>query len=224
MATNFPASVDSLTNPTAGDGLNSPSHSGQHANANDAIEAIEGYLLTGVGTNQLIKITPTSASGGTISSTGTVTTTGSVATITANGVFSSTYDDYKIIFTGPANIGGQEIRMTFGGITTGYYSTGAFYDASSSPASGFNSPNQSFFSLGYSGTQLMRYEVDLHGVNSSRGKVANVQWSSYDSTASTAGDTYLWSVSTATTTALTIYIAANTLAAGCSLKIYGLKK
>jgi len=224
MPTNFPSSVDALTNPVAGDGLNSPSHSGQHANANDAIEAIEGYLLTGVGTNQLIKITPSSATGGTISSTGTVTTTGSVSSITVNGVFSSTYDDYKMIFTGPANIGGQEIRMTFGGITTGYYSTGAFYEATSSTVSGFNGPNQAFFSLGYSGTQLMRYEMDLHGVNSSRGKVANVQWASYDSTTSYAGDTYLWSVSTATATAMTISIASSTLATGCSLKVYGLKK
>lgn len=45
MATNFPTSVDSLVNPTTSDSLNSPSHSAQHANANDAIEAIETYLL-----------------------------------------------------------------------------------------------------------------------------------------------------------------------------------
>jgi len=41
MATNFPTSLDSLTNPTSSDALNNPSHSAQHANANDAIEALE---------------------------------------------------------------------------------------------------------------------------------------------------------------------------------------
>lgn len=46
MATNYPGSLDSLTNPAAGDALNSPSHAGQHANANDAIEAIEAELGT----------------------------------------------------------------------------------------------------------------------------------------------------------------------------------
>ena len=46
MPTNFPSSVDSLTNPVSNDSLNSPSHSLQHTNANDAIEAIEGYLLS----------------------------------------------------------------------------------------------------------------------------------------------------------------------------------
>jgi hypothetical protein len=44
MATNFPTSVDALTNPVSNDSLNSPSHSAQHANANDAIEAIETYM------------------------------------------------------------------------------------------------------------------------------------------------------------------------------------
>jgi hypothetical protein len=44
MATNFPASLDSLTNPVAGDSLNSPSHAGQHANANDAIEALQAKV------------------------------------------------------------------------------------------------------------------------------------------------------------------------------------
>lgn len=46
MATNYPGALDSLTNPAAGDALTSPSHSAQHANANDAIEAIETELGT----------------------------------------------------------------------------------------------------------------------------------------------------------------------------------
>jgi len=45
MATNFPTSVDVLTNPIASNSQNSPSHAGQHADANDAIEAIETYVL-----------------------------------------------------------------------------------------------------------------------------------------------------------------------------------
>jgi hypothetical protein len=44
MATSFPASLDTLTNPTSGDSLNSPSHSGQHADANDAIEALQAKV------------------------------------------------------------------------------------------------------------------------------------------------------------------------------------
>jgi hypothetical protein len=47
MATNFPTSLDSLTNPLSTDPLNNPSHADQHANVNDAVEALE----TKVGAN-----------------------------------------------------------------------------------------------------------------------------------------------------------------------------
>jgi microcystin-dependent protein len=44
MSTNFPTSLDSLSNPSSGNTLNSPSHSTQHANANDAIEVLEAKV------------------------------------------------------------------------------------------------------------------------------------------------------------------------------------
>ena len=47
MGTNFPASQDNFSNPTATSTLSSPSHSQQHSDVNDAVEAIEGALLDG---------------------------------------------------------------------------------------------------------------------------------------------------------------------------------
>ena len=47
MATNFPTSLDNLSNPAGSDPVNNPSHAVQHANVNDAIEALE----TKVGVN-----------------------------------------------------------------------------------------------------------------------------------------------------------------------------
>jgi microcystin-dependent protein len=44
MATNFPASLDTLSNPTGSNTLSSPSHASQHGNANDAIEAIQAKI------------------------------------------------------------------------------------------------------------------------------------------------------------------------------------
>jgi hypothetical protein len=44
MATNFPGSLDTLTNPTSSDSLSSPSHSAQHANVNDAVEALQAKV------------------------------------------------------------------------------------------------------------------------------------------------------------------------------------
>lgn len=44
MATNFPTSLDSLTNPQGTDSVQAVSHAAQHANANDAIEALEAKV------------------------------------------------------------------------------------------------------------------------------------------------------------------------------------
>ena len=41
MSVNFPTTLDVFVNPTATDYLNSPSHAGQHANANDILELLE---------------------------------------------------------------------------------------------------------------------------------------------------------------------------------------
>ena len=41
LATNFPTSLDTLTNPDGTSSLSNPSHAQQHANANDAIEALQ---------------------------------------------------------------------------------------------------------------------------------------------------------------------------------------
>jgi hypothetical protein len=46
MASSYPGALDSFTNPTATDSLNDPTvpHATQHADANDAIEAVQGEL------------------------------------------------------------------------------------------------------------------------------------------------------------------------------------
>ena len=43
----YPTALDAFTNPTGSDRLSSPSHSSQHADVNDAVEAIEARLGTG---------------------------------------------------------------------------------------------------------------------------------------------------------------------------------
>lgn len=47
MATNYPTSLDSFTNPSPGSTLSSPSHSGQHSDINDAMEAVQAKLGVG---------------------------------------------------------------------------------------------------------------------------------------------------------------------------------
>ena len=45
MASSFPGAIDSFTDPLSGSALNSPSHSAQHADLNDAAEKIETFVL-----------------------------------------------------------------------------------------------------------------------------------------------------------------------------------
>lgn len=44
MATNFPSSLDAFTNPTSGDTLDNPPHDQQHADVNDAVEALQAKV------------------------------------------------------------------------------------------------------------------------------------------------------------------------------------
>jgi len=79
VATNFPASLDSLTNPTSSDSLNSPSHSAQHANSNDAIEALQakvGVDSSAVTTSLDYKVAQLEALGGYTDYSGSITFTG----------------------------------------------------------------------------------------------------------------------------------------------------
>jgi len=47
VTTNFPSSIDAFTNPTSADTLDNPPHDQQHADINDAMEAVQTSLLDG---------------------------------------------------------------------------------------------------------------------------------------------------------------------------------
>jgi len=114
MATNFPASLDSLTNPTSSDSLNSPSHSAQHANVNDAVEALQAKVgadssavttsldykvaqLEAISHGKILQIVSTfSNTGFTTSSTSFVDVTDATLSITPTSVTSKVF----IMFSG----------------------------------------------------------------------------------------------------------------------------
>ena len=74
MATNYPTSLDALTNPTSSDSMSSPSHSGQHADANDAIEALQakvGVNSSAVTTSLDYRVTQLESGGGSMTTSAT---------------------------------------------------------------------------------------------------------------------------------------------------------
>ncbi len=129
MPTNFPTSVDNFTNPTANDSLNLPSHSTQHANANDAIEAVEDYLLNGGQGMTLVKKQVVGTA---------------VSSVILTSAFSATYQNYRVLYTGgvASSTNYIEVQMRVGSTTStsSYYSSimGSNYSGGSIGAAGSN--------------------------------------------------------------------------------------
>jgi len=107
MATNFPTTLDTLTNPLSTDALNSPSHSAQHANANDAIEALEakvGADSSAVASSHTYKITQLETNGVTLTGSQTLTnktlTSPTINTATISGaVLKETEETWNVSAT-----------------------------------------------------------------------------------------------------------------------------
>lgn len=93
MATNWPTSRDTFTNPSSGDTLDSPSHAAQHANINDAVEAMQ--LHAGL---VLVK-QQTIGSG--------------VASVTVTDAFSAQFYNYRIMLSSGYTAATVDIQFTF---------------------------------------------------------------------------------------------------------------
>ena len=82
----YPTSIDSLTNPSAGDKLNSPAHAAQHTDANDIIEA----LMAKVGADSSAVNSSHDYKLSTITSTAKAVSTAGNQTVAGNKTFSGT--------------------------------------------------------------------------------------------------------------------------------------
>jgi len=150
MATNFPGSLDSFTNPSSSSTLDSPSHAAQHSNVNDAVEAlqtkvgVDGSAVTSsldykVAQQGLTLITTASATSG--------------STLDLNGIFSDTFESYRLVVTQyQVSFGayGLDMQMKAGGTvtTTGYYGAIHRYDLG---AGSYNAATANNTSLAYTG-------------------------------------------------------------------------
>jgi hypothetical protein len=133
MSSTFPGTLDVFSNPAAGSVLTTPSHAGQHSDANDAIEAIETVLGVTTGTNVLKNFVvgkfAVHTTGGTLANglLGTSTITGGTAS--AITITSGTLSGALV---GTSQITGGSIATVVIGtptITGGSWSTGTITGA-----------------------------------------------------------------------------------------------
>lgn len=117
MAINFPTSLDAFTNPTSGNTLDSPSHSQQHSDANDAIEALETKV--GIGSAPA-----GSAISGQVLMKGATNTTWSSITSLSNGTASNfVFVSPEENFTISATAASGTVALDMGVTSATYYTT-----------------------------------------------------------------------------------------------------
>lgn len=152
MASNYPTSLDSFTDPTSGSSLASPSHSGQHIDLNDAVEkletklgigsspassAVSGSVLkaNGSGTtsyakNGLWNITPTSVGGSGVSLSGSQVVFTASSTVNINGCFTDEFTNYRVIYRGTGSTSTVSVffkmRVSGADSSTGYDQGGMY--------------------------------------------------------------------------------------------------
>lgn len=138
MAISYPTGIDALTNPTSGQGLNSPSHSSQHADANDAIEALEakvGVNSSAVTTSHDYKLGEVTGTDKAVGKTATQTLTNKTLTSPAVNLGSDATGDMYYRNSGgaltrlPIGTSGQIINVDVTGIPA-YVANPAAADAS----------------------------------------------------------------------------------------------
>jgi hypothetical protein len=85
-------------------------------------EVLTAAMMDRVG---LWKVIPTGATNGTVGTNGTVTIGNAVASVTVSGVFSSSFDNYRIALSGGTTSAATQFLLQFGSSTTEYY--GSWY-------------------------------------------------------------------------------------------------
>jgi len=126
MATNWPSSVQTFTNPTSGSSLSSPSHADQHATVNDTVEALQQYA-------GLVFIK-------------SVTVGSGVTSVTVSNAFDSRFDFYQISVTNVTNSANQpSFRLTLGAGGSQHKTVGMYIGLGTSTITGYNlGPGTSF--------------------------------------------------------------------------------
>jgi hypothetical protein len=142
MATNFPTSLDALTNPTGSSALTSPDHAGQHTDANDAIEALQAKVgidssLVATSLDYIVRNLPaTNITSGTLASariSGSYTGITGVGTLSAGSIPAT-------LLTG--TIASARLSGSYTGITGLGTLTSLTIDGTTSPSVVFGDWNQ----------------------------------------------------------------------------------
>ena len=121
MTTNFPSSIDAFTNPTSADTLDNPPHDQQHADINDAMEAVQAKIGVDGSADTGSLDYKVANQGLTLVKSQTIGS--GVSSVTVTNAFSATFENYQISVVVDVCSGVGSYVSKFGAATTNYYST-----------------------------------------------------------------------------------------------------
>jgi len=124
----------------------------------------------------LTQIVPTSVTGGTVSANGQITIGSAVTSIAVNGVFTSAYDNYRILFALDNHNGGASVEFQLQSITSGYFTTGYYMSFGVSTMTGYSSASTDkwFCNFNNQSTYASAFQMDLMSPNLAKRKVCAV--------------------------------------------------
>lgn len=183
---------------------------------------VDGLLDSYVG---LRLITPTSATNGTVGATGAVTFSG-VTSVSLNGVFSSTYDYYKIILdTEPSSASAANLRMrlrTTSDLTTAdYNNSGVGNSTVASDTLGYtrSGTNATYWNLQTMPDNRRGFtSMDIYNPNIAAQTYFNAQSIINNGAQNTTGGLY---ATTTQATGFSVFYAAGNIAG--TIRVYGYK-
>ena len=142
-----------------------------------------------------------------------------VSSVTISGAFSSTYQNYKVIFNGGVASGGTDIYLTLGAANTGYYSARMGWRYSNSSFDFSDSNNGSRFLLGGGDTTHAGMNFDIQGPNLAKPTFVQGLFPSTTAMAACGG----YQSSSTQFTAFTFVGDGATTFTGGTVRVYGYK-
>lgn len=142
MTTNFPSGLDSFTNPTATDAMDSVTvpHADQHADVNDAVEALQAKV--GVDGSAVTSSLDYKVANQGLTLVKSQTISSGAGSVTVTDAFPSTFREFQIVGDIVCQTNNTTVLMQLSGITGSDYDGSVYYNTFGSGAvesvAGFN--------------------------------------------------------------------------------------
>jgi hypothetical protein len=186
------------------------------------VESIIAYSVGDTYTQSTLdgKFSPITTTGLVLVTSATVGT--AVTTVNIPNCFNSTYDTYRIVYSGGVGSTTTDLYVKLDGITTGYYSSLIYKTFNSTTVIGANQSNIAYWIwFGSATTNGAHLLLDIQGPNLAKKKTATGHFLEPGTTTGN-GVVNGWLDSTTQATGLTITVQTGTITGG-TIKVYGYK-